>query len=391
MWFNILPKNKSVRKTILNVVSIYLVTTISLVLTLGFIYISSQKDQILQSQKQKIDYQANEIISKFEKLHINARDIIVYPKIDNINTAIYDIDKNIIFSQFDTKITHFNRQYFSKDDYVYFIYKVEPYYLGAAYLVIQKHREYRLLNTLIKLGISVLLVIFFLVITSFFLVKILIKPLSDNINLLDKFLKDTTHELNTPIATILANIEMLNLNIMDEKNKKKINRIEIAATTISSIYDDLSFLILNHKMISKNELLNISDILNLRVEYFKILASAKHITFKLDIEEDIYLTIDPLKISRLFDNLISNAIKYSKDSTSIKVTLNKNLFTIEDQGQGMSEDNIKNIFQRYKRFDNTVGGFGIGYNIIYNIIKEYNISIKIESKLAVGTKVILTW
>jgi len=269
--------------------------------------------------------------------------------------------------------------------------KSEPYYLGAAYLIIQKHREYKLVNILVKLAISLFFVILFLIFTSFFLVKILIRPLSDNINLLDKFLKDTTHELNTPIAAILGNIEMLNLENMDEKNKKKINRIRIGAITISSIYDDLSFLILNNKIISKNEILNVSDILYTRVEYFKILSDVKNISFNIDIKDNVMLEIDTLKLSRLFDNLISNAIKYSPPSSTIKITLDDNLFIIEDQGQGMSEDNIKQIFQRYKRFDTTVGGFGIGYNIIHNIIKEYDIDIEIKSEIDVGTKVILTW
>ena len=171
----------------------------------------------------------------------------------------------------------------------------------------------------------------------------------------------------------------------------KINRIRIGAITISSIYDDLSFLILNNKIISKNEILNVSDILYTRVEYFKILSDVKNISFNIDIKDNVMLEIDTLKLSRLFDNLISNAIKYSPPSSTIKITLDDNLFIIEDQGQGMSEDNIKQIFQRYKRFDTTVGGFGIGYNIIHNIIKEYDIDIEIKSEIDVGTKVILTW
>mgnify|MGYP005639195653 FL=1 len=392
MWFNILPKNKSVRKTILNVVSIYLITTILLILTLSFIYVDSQKDQLLQSQKQQIDYQAKQLINQLEDLHNGiSNNNIMYPELDDIQTAIYDIDKNIIFSTFGEKNIEFDKQYFYLDDNVYFIYKVEPYYLGAAYLIIQKHREYKLVNILVKLAISLFFVILFLIFTSFFLVKILIRPLSDNINLLDKFLKDTTHELNTPIAAILGNIEMLNLENMDEKNKKKINRIRIGAITISSIYDDLSFLILNNKIISKNEILNVSDILYTRVEYFKILNDVKNISFNIDIKDNVMLEIDTLKLSRLFDNLISNAIKYSPPSSTIKIKLDNNLFIIEDQGQGMSEDNIKQIFQRYKRFDTTVGGFGIGYNIIHNIIKEYDIDIEIKSEIDVGTKVILTW
>ncbi len=391
MLFNIFPKNKNIKKTILNVVSIYLITTILLVVTLGIFYINSQKEQILHTQKQQMDSQANLTINHLKKLHNSSSNDIKYPRIDNIKTAIYDIDKKVIFSQFDKKINTFNKEYFFEDDFVYFIYKVKPYYLGTAYLIIEKPREYKLINTLIKLSIFLILTIIVLVITSFFLAKILIKPLSDNIDLLDKFLKDTTHELNTPIAAILANIEMLNLENMDEKNQKKIHRIKIGATTISSIYDDLSFLILNNKIVSKDENINITNILYSRIEYFKILSDFKNITFVLDVDDDIFLNIDDLKLSRLFDNLISNAIKYSKVSSKINIILSQNYFIIEDEGSGISEENIKHIFERYKRFDTTVGGFGIGYNIIYSIIKEYNININIESKVDIGTKVTLTW
>jgi len=57
----------------------------------------------------------------------------------------------------------------------------------------------------------------------------------------------------------------------------------------------------------------------------------------------------------------------------------------------MSEDELSKIFDRYTRFDDTRGGFGIGYNIIYSVIKEYNIDIKIDSKKGEGTCVILTF
>lgn len=392
LWFKILPKNKSVRKAILNVVSIYLVTTILLVLTLAFIYFNSQKDQLFHIQKQQLDFQANEFINKLEELHYTMLDkMITYPKLQNLKTAIYDIDKNLIFSTFTTKITQFDKQNFYKNDYVYFIYEIEPYYLGTAFLVLEKPREHKLQDTFIKLLFILIIIIIVLIVTSFFLACTLIRPLSDNINLLDKFLKDTTHELNTPIAAILGNIEMLNLSTIDEKNQKKIHRIKIGATTISNIYDDLSFLILNAKFASINKVLNISEILNARIEYFKILSDAKFIEFIVDISDEIYLEIDQVKITRLFDNLISNSIKYSKKNRSIIIKLDKDSFYIEDQGQGMSSDEVKNIFQRYTRFDKTVGGFGIGYDIIYTIIKEYDIHINIKSKINEGTKVTLSW
>lgn len=393
-----LPKNKSIRKTIINIVSVYLVTTILLVLTLSYMYIATQEKYLFSLQKEHIDIQAQQIINELETLDDNiVEEVAFYPRFDNIGSAIYDIDRNLIFSTFNEEITILDKKYFLKDDFIYFVYNVEPYYLGAAYLVIQKQKNYefnRVLTTIMAIVISVIL---FLILTSFLLVKILIKPLSDNVNLLDKFIKDTTHELITPTSTILNNIEVLDLNKIDKKNLKKINRIKIGATTISNIYKDLSFLLLNDRQKSDNKNINISEILKQRVEYFKILADNRGIDFAIDIKDNIYTIIDTHRIERLFDNLISNAIKFSSVNATIFISLTsssnpKNIkFTIEDQGIGMKNSELDEIFTRYKKFNENISGFGIGYDIINSIIKEYHIDIKITSQENKGTKVVLTW
>ncbi len=393
-----LSKNKCIRKTILNVVSIYLTTTILLVLALSYMYLSNQEKHIISLQQEKIDIHAQQIINELELLDDNiVEEVAFYPRVDHIGSAIYDIDKNLIFSTFNEELSSINQKQFFKDDFIYYVYSVEPYYLGAAYLVIQKQKTYEFNNELTKTITIIIFIILFLILTSFLLVQILIKPLSDNLNLLDKFIKDTTHELITPTSTILNNIEVLDLSKIDEKNLKKINRIKIGATTISNIYKDLSFLLLNNRQKSENKNLNISDVLNQRVEYFKILANNRNVDFKIDIKNNIHTTIDNHRIERLFDNLISNAIKFSSQKGTIFISLSvssnhENIkFTIEDEGIGMKNSELDEIFTRYKKFNENISGFGIGYDIINSIIKEYNISIKIVSSENKGTKVTLIW
>jgi two-component system OmpR family sensor kinase len=377
-------------------VSVYLVTTILLVLALSYVYITNQEKDMFDMQQEQMDIQAQQIINELEVLDDNiVEELAFYPRFDNINSAIYDIDKNLIFSTFDEEIATLNKKYFFKDDFIYYIYDVEPYYLGAAYLVIQKHRSYEFTSTLTKISAVVIAIILFLVATSFLLVNILIKPLSDNVNLLDKFIKDTTHELITPTSTILNNIEVLDVSNCDEKNLKKINRIKIGATTISNIHKDLSFLLLNNRQKSDNQNLNISEILNQRVEYFKVLADNRNIEFVTNIQNDIHTIIDAHRIERLFDNLISNAIKFSTSNATIFIALyiidNKIEFSIEDEGIGMKNSEVSKIFTRYEKFNENISGFGIGYDIINSIVKEYNIDIKIVSREKKGTKVILSW
>lgn len=176
-----------------------------------------------------------------------------------------------------------------------------------------------------------------------------------------------------------------------KKTLKKINRIDIGAKTISNIYEDLTFLTLNNKIISQNENLNLSKIVKQRVEYFRSLATIKKIDFILNINEDIYLVCDEKKISKLIDNLLSNAIKYNKINGTIEVTLEGNRLVVKDSGKGMTQENLENLFERYSRFDKSVGGFGIGLNIVYLIAKEYDLKINVTSKLKVGTRIEVVW
>jgi two-component system OmpR family sensor kinase len=127
------------------------------------------------------------------------------------------------------------------------------------------------------------------------------------------------------------------------------------------------------------------------VEYFKSLATIKKIKFILNIEENIYLNCDVKKISKLIDNLISNAIKYNKIAGTITLTLSEGYLSIEDTGKGMSKENLSNLFERYSRFDKSVGGFGIGLNIVSLIAKEYNLEIDVKSEVEQGTKVEVKW
>ena len=380
---------KSEKRTIFYVLGLYLSSTLLLIATLFVSYYFYKQEQLSHSEKEILKEYSLKIEDSLSSLHENYNERYKYPIFENFNSAIYDIDKNLIFSTLEKKINNIDRDFFFKGSNSYYVSSIKPYYLGAAYSVVEKKtKSVNIINDLLTVAFIVIIIT---VITSFFLVKLVLKPLRDNLHLLDNFIKDTTHELNTPITTILANIETLDSQNCDEKSMKKLQRIKTASTTISNLYQDLVYLLLNHKVSSQNEELNLSQILNQRVQYFIQIANVKKLTLHVDINEDIYFNADRQKMERLIDNILSNAIKYTNKSTTISIVLRDSNLSISDEGRGMSEDEIDKIFERYRRFDKTQGGFGIGYSIIKSIIDEYDIEIEIESHLEKGTKVTLKW
>ncbi len=259
-------------------------------------------------------------------------------------------------------------------------------HLGVNYVVIKENIFYKKIFQLKeKILISFLLIFAFLFITGFYLAKMFIKPITNERLKLNNFIKDTTHELNTPITAILMCTS--NGSSLSEKNLQRIN---LSAKRISEIYKDLIYLFLEDKKKDTPSNLRIDLILNEQIEYFKTLASKKRVDIKTDINETTFF-IDKESFIRLCNNLISNAIKYNKIGGEIDIILKDNKMIVKDTGIGINKKNLKDIFKRFYRANNVQGGFGIGLNIVYTICSEYDIKVDVDSKEKEGTTFILTF
>lgn len=131
--------------------------------------------------------------------------------------------------------------------------------------------------------------------------------------------------------------------------------------------------------------INIKYLLDEEIEYFKLFASKKAIELEYKANDTLF-NIDEESFKRLTNNLISNALKYTKKNGKVSILLSNNKLTISDNGCGIAKDDIKNIYNRFYRANNTTGGFGIGLNIVNTICKEFNIKIDIKSQIGEGTK-----
>lgn len=232
--------------------------------------------------------------------------------------------------------------------------------------------------------------IVFLSLVIYALSKLFLHPLRDTIAKLDRFIRDTTHELNTPLSVITMSIEQLNKEHLDSKQLKQINRISVASRTISNLYQDLTFLMMYEQNKNHNTPIDMPLLLKERLEYFRPLADAKKITMQSDLEPCI-VVMDRDKMIRIIDNLLSNAIKYNKPSGKIEILLTAEFLRISDTGIGIPPDKLDEIFNRYTRFDEANGGFGIGLNLIQMICQEYRFTIGVDSQLGKGTAFTIGW
>jgi two-component system OmpR family sensor kinase len=358
---------------------------------LSLFYYESQRQLMLSDKRASLAQYAYIQTKRLKVLHYFFPERTEYPRDPRFRSAIYDIEFNRIFSLNKVNRVNFDEEIYLEDGVIHFVKGLDTYYLGTRYLVIEVDNDGQWEVQVWKdIALYSLIAFILFMIFGLYLAKLFLKPMRDSIMLLDRFIKDTTHELNTPLSAILANIEMMDTDVMVEKNRKKLERINIAAKTVSTLYKDLTYLTLEQEKKNEDEVLDVREIIRDRVEYFDILAKSKQITFTLSLG-DATIVMDRRKFTRVIDNLISNAIKYNKRNGEIRIVLEKDRLSVADTGIGIAEEKIPFVFDRYLRFNSSEGGFGVGLSIVKKILDEYNIRIEIESKEGVGTRMVLKW
>jgi len=379
-------------RTLRSFLALYGVMSILILALMATLYYESMKAQMLSSHRLAMQLQSESYVPRLKTWLENGHDLATFPKDLAYKTALYGYDKDLLVGNILHSPYDFNENISLHNRFIHLIIPLSPYGLGEFYLVFETPddelwRHQTLRNTLLFGS----LLFFVLALIGFTLSRMFLRPMNEAIALLDDFIKDTTHELNTPVSAILTNIEALDTDDLSPSIQKKLRRIEIASRTISTLYDDLTYLILNHDLAVHNIPLDLAHLLHERLEYFRHRIEQKKITLSLHIDSEVILMIDSTKATRLIDNLLSNAIKYNVMGGNITITLQNKALCIEDNGIGIPSSMIDRVFERYQRADKSVGGFGIGLNIVAMIAKDYDLKITIESEEKKGTKICVIW
>ncbi|RXK09871.1 two-component sensor histidine kinase [Halarcobacter bivalviorum] len=330
---------------------------------------------------------SSQISSKIIFAHMMDRelDIDEYLQMQGYEIAFYDKDGNKILGN-STGKTKLEKGFYQDNNSYVLVDNSTFGHLGVFYIVIKEKLFITLVENIKSKILIVFLIIYSLIsIVGYFLAKLFIKPIKDEREKLNNFIKDTTHELNTPISAILMSSES------KELTSKQLERVKLAVHRISEIYSDLTYIFLEEKdenrVISELEL---KAVIEEQLNYFEVIAQKKKINISLDLEELRY-KIDKNDFIRLFNNILSNAIKYNKKEGKVSILLKDKTLSIKDTGIGIEKKKVDDIFNRYYRATTEQGGFGIGLNIVQNICKAYNITFKVDSQLKKGTTFTFTF
>lgn len=298
---------------------------------------------------------------------------------ENYKISLYDARENPLHVGFPDKVD-FTQNFYFEGDNLFYSDESAQLHLGVAYIVVKKEGVGHDSDALIKeVLVYVLFSLIFATLLGYVLAKLFLKPIKDEITTLDNFIKDSTHELNTPITAILMSIETL--KDIDPKKKK---RIELSGKRIASLYANMSYMLLHDKQQELKQEVNLKVLIEGRMEYFSDLAKNKGLHVSLTLSEKS-LHVNEESMIKLIDNLLSNAIKYNDINGLIEVILTQAYLSVKDSGIGIPQAKIKEITKRYKRANSDKGGFGIGLDIVSTICRANGFRLEISSKEGKGS------
>jgi len=307
-----------------------------------------------------------------------------YPRFKQVESGLYDENFKPIFTLItNNTLGNYKIGYQEINAKGYLIVKLPTkVYFGTDYLIIKDDASYAVLyQNIFMMLFSIALVVFGL---SLYFLNRFAKPFREINERLDRFLKDSIHEINTPLSIIHNNIDLYETKF---PSNKYFFRIRAASKVLSNIYNDMDYLVKYKHVDYEIQEINFTEFIYERMEYFSEVISLYNLHTQIQLQEDIFISMNEKELRRVVDNTLSNAIKYSKENTTITITLQRDgdgaILKIQDQGIGIK--NVDKILMRYYRENNQHDGFGIGLNIVVTIVKKYAIELDVSSAYKQGS------
>lgn len=233
---------------------------------------------------------------------------------------------------------------------------------------------------------------------------------SENANQIkSQFLASMSHELRTPLNAIIGFADLLlEDNTLNPGPRKDVNRISINAQNLLRLIDEILDLskIEAGKIRLEKEMVDITPLFSEVIATFKLDADKKRVQFENQIRAPLpEVFVDPNRIMQILANLVSNALKYTKEGGKITLTAEQKKdgleISVADTGAGIAPQYLDKVFERFERVPNLSipgtgglvrhsrhgdGGTGLGLTICKELLKLHNGKIWVQSKVDKGSK-----
>lgn len=252
----------------------------------------------------------------------------------------------------------------------------------------QQEMLWNLLKIFIGVGSVSLIVLFFI---SIYFTNKAINPLEETFKKQKQFIADASHELRTPLTIIKTNISLLKENEMEtiKSQKKWINYIDSQAGRMSTLINEMLSLANLDANKKNGEVINfnLSKVISDSLLVFEVVIFEKGLILEEKVSDNIFINGEKDQIKKLISILMDNAIKYTNKNGKISVALNiernKAKLVIKNTGEGVKEEHLEKIFERFYRIDDSrdrgTGGYGLGLSIAKSIVEEHKGKIHAES------------
>ena len=209
-----------------------------------------------------------------------------------------------------------------------------------------------------------------------------------------QFFANASHELKTPLTSIIGYLEMMKVGILSSKEEidnaidKSIND---ASRMKKIIFDMLELSSLENEMLRPITLINIKGTLKEIITSLEVETEKRGLKILFANDEDFDIRMNKDDFERLFKNLIENAIIYNKPNGCITINIDrkKRSVSIKDEGIGIKEEDISRIFERFYRVDKArsrrESGTGLGLAIVKHICEYYDYKITVQSTINIGS------
>ncbi|ERK31674.1 sensor histidine kinase [Clostridium intestinale] len=226
-------------------------------------------------------------------------------------------------------------------------------------------------------------------------IDVLAQKLSNQDKLRKQLISDMSHEIRTPLNVLQNNLEAM-IDGVFPVTDERLSYLNEEVIRFGKLLNNLDTLKeFESESIRYNfEIINLEELLDDICKDYYMISKRKNIqlSYFVDSKQDFIISGDLDKLKQVFINLISNAIKFTKEKGNISIRLysenNKSIVEIQDNGVGINKEDLPFIFERLYRGDKSrhkTEGNGIGLTVVKNILQMHSAKIEVESEVGEGT------